>query len=143
MCYDLSHDRDLGNRLLEEAARSSSSFEVIGCSEGNEISDAWSERMRKRIRAAHEVIVICGAHTHHSLQVAAEIGIAQAEHKPYFLLWGRRDVMCTKPAGARPTDGMYRWTTDTISDQIALTLRLAQSLEVPSRLKRPGIRAPA
>jgi hypothetical protein len=141
MSYDLSHDGDLRNRLLEESARSMSSFEVIGWSEGNEVSDAWSERMRKRIQAAHEVIVICGAHTHDSLQVAAEIGIAQAEGKPYFLLWGRRDVMCTKPAGARSTDGMYRWTTDTISEQIALTLRLAQSLEVPNRLKRPASRS--
>ena len=145
MSYDLGHDGDLKKRLLGESAKSGSGFEIQGCSELAEMTGSWSERVRLRIAAADEVIVICGEHTEDSLQVAAEIGIAQQEQKPYFLLWGRREVMCTKPVGARSGDGMYSWTTSIIRDQIALTLRVARSREESERHKRPraGLLAPS
>ena len=38
--------------------------------------------------------------------------MAQKEDKPYMLLWGRREQMCTKPAGARPADAIYSWTRE-------------------------------
>jgi len=136
MSFDLSHDADLKQRMMTEAASSSAVFEILGHSEGAQISAAWTERVRKRIGAADEMIVICGAHTQDSLQVAAEIGIAQQESRPYFLLWGRRNAMCTKPAGAKPTDGMYSWTPSIISEQLALTLRLAQSRSLSNRFRR-------
>ena len=93
--------------------------------------------MRRQIGKADGVIVICGEHTEDSAQVSAEIRIAQEEHKPYFLLWGRREVMCTKPAGAKPGDGMYSWTSTILHDQIVTTLRTAQLREVPEKYKRP------
>jgi hypothetical protein len=135
--FDLGHDGDLKRKLIGEAAKSGSGFEVQGCSEGAEMTGAWSEVVRRRIAAADEVIVVCGEHTQESAQMAAEICIAQEEHKPYFLLWGRREVMCTKPAGARNDDGMYSWTTSILRDQIALTLRVARSLDASKRFKRP------
>ena len=134
--FDTNHDRDLKERMLAEAAKPTSLFDITGHSEGADVSDAWSERVRKRIGAADEVIVICGAHTQDSFQVAAEIGIAHEEQKPYFLLWGRREVMCTKPAGAKPTDGMYSWTPSIISDQVAVTLRVAQTRDPSERFRR-------
>lgn len=137
MSFDPGHDDDLKTRLVGESAKSCSGFEILGCSEAGEMTGSWSERVRRRISAADEVIVICGEHTQDSLQVAVEIGIAQEEHKPYFLLWGRREVMCTKPAGAKAGDGMYSWTTSIIRDQIALTLRVARSREESERYKRP------
>lgn len=135
--FDVAHDGDLKTRLLGEAAQSGSGFEIQGCSEGAELTGSWSDGVRRRIAAADEVIIVCGEHTQDSLQVAAEIGIAQEEQKPYFLLWGRRGVMCTKPVGARPDDGMYSWTTSILRDQITLTLRVARSVEESSRHKRP------
>jgi hypothetical protein len=137
MSFDLGHDHDLKERLLGESLKSYSGFEVVGCSEPARVTDTWKQRVRRLICDADEVIFICGEHTGASVQVAAEIGIAQEEKKPYFLLWGRREVMCTKPIGARPSDGMYSWTSSILRDQIAVTLRLAWSREVPERCRRP------
>lgn len=137
MSFDPVHDEDLKVRLLDEAAKSCSGFEVLACSEVAEMTEAWNARVRRRIGASDEVIVICGEHTQDSVQVAVEIGIAQEEQKPYFLLWGRREAMCTKPIGAKSAEGMYSWTTSIVRDQIAMTLRLARPREIPERYKRP------
>jgi hypothetical protein len=53
--------------------------------------------------------------------------IAQEERTPYFLLWGRRDIMCTKPIGAKSAEGMYSWTRQILQDRITLTLRKARA----------------
>jgi hypothetical protein len=137
MSFDLAHDGDLRDRLVEESLRSGSGFEISGCSESGALTDTWNDRARRLIGAADEVIVICGEHTQDSTQVGAEIGIAQQEQKPYFLLWGRREVMCTKPVGARAGDSMYSWTSSIIRDQVVMTLRVAQPREVPEHYKRP------
>jgi hypothetical protein len=136
MSFDASHDDDLRAKLLGESVKAGSGFEILACSELADMTSSWSERARRRIGAADEVIVICGEHTEDSLQVALEIGIAQQEHKPYFLLWGRREVMCTKPAGAKADDGMYSWTADIIRDQLAATVRVHRSREEAERHKR-------
>lgn len=137
LSFDLGHDRDLKKRLLAEAAKAGSGFEVLGCSEVGRPMEGMSERVRAQIAAADEVLVICGAHTEDSLQVSAELSIAQEEQKPYMLLWGRREAMCTRPRGARPGDSMYSWTAPILRDQLAMTLRVARALEVPDRCKRP------
>ncbi len=135
--FDLDHDLDLGDRL-EAESRSGSGFEISARSESPS-TDRWEARVRRQIGEADGVIVICGEHTEDSAQVSAEIRIAQEEQKPYFLLWGRREVMCTKPAGAKPgdRDGMYSWTSTILHDQIVTTLRNAQLREVPEKYKRP------
>jgi hypothetical protein len=69
--------------------------------------------------------------------VAAELRIAREEGKPYLLLWGRRELMCTKPEGAKPSDAMYSWTRDILESQLSATLRNAGPLEVPESCKRP------
>jgi len=137
MSFDLSYDEDLKERLIAESLNSLSGFDIVGCSEPAQLTDSWRERVRHRIGLADEVIFICGEHTGESVQVSAEIGIAQEERKPYFLLWGRREVMCTKPVGARPGEGIYSWTSSILRDQMAVTLRLAWSREIPERYKRP------
>jgi len=136
MSFDVSHDQDLKERLMGESLKSVSGFEIVGCSEPSAITDAWKDRARRRIGAADEVIFICGEHTEVSAQVCAEIGIAREQQKPYFLLWGRRDVMCKKPIGAKPDDCMYSWTASRLREQIAVTLRLAFPKEIPEHLKR-------
>lgn len=131
MSFDLDHDQDLKDRLVDESRKPGSAFEISARSEST-----GSERLRRRIADADEVIVICGRHTEGSAQVSAEIRIAQEERKPYFLLWGRREVMCTRPLGARSGDAMYSWTTSILHDQILMTLRNAQPLEVPADCKK-------
>ena len=135
--FDTEHDRELYELLLEQSAAPGSFFAVSGGSEHLTATDLWSERVRRRIREADQVIVICGEHTDGSMGVFSELRIAQEEQKPYFLLWGRRESMCTKPVGAKRDEGMYSWTWEILQNQIIMTLRNARPLEIPERYKRP------
>jgi hypothetical protein len=134
--FDVVHDRDLGDLLSEQSQRGGSGFEVSARSRKGAISGRWRAAVRRRIRDADEVIVICGEHTDASLQVDSELRIAQEEHKPYFLLWGRRKEMCTMPARATRSESMYSWSWEILLQQISETLRNAEPHEVPERYKR-------
>lgn len=125
--FDLEHDADLYELLLEQSRNTGSGFTVSGRSERPTVANESSEKERRRIRAADQMIIICGEHTASSVRVSVELGISQQEGRPYFLLWGRRDVMCTKPVGAKPAEGMYGWTREILQDQIAYTIRKARS----------------
>ena len=125
--FDVEHDGELYELLLAQSRSPSSGFTVSGGSERSADTEAGSERLRRRIREADQVIIICGRHTDASTRMRAELLIAQEERTPYILLWGRRELMCTKPIGAKPAEGMYSWTRQILQDQIALTSRKAQS----------------
>jgi hypothetical protein len=58
--------------------------------------------------------------------VSAELAIAQAEEKPYVLLWGRRESMCKKPKGARADDGIYSWAPGVLEQQVTEGMRRAR-----------------
>jgi hypothetical protein len=123
--FDIDHDRELYERLLAQSR--GSGFSVSGESEFVSTHANWTERARRRIREADEVIVICGVHTELSHGMSAEIRIAQEEKTPYFLLWGRRGAKCTKPIGAKSSEGMYSWTREILEDQVAIALRRARA----------------
>jgi hypothetical protein len=137
--FDIEHDGELYELLLAQSGSSSSSFEVSGGSERLTATDVWFERVRHRIRDADQVIVICGEHTESSARVSADLRIAQEERTPYFLLWGRREIMCTKPIGAKPTEGMYSWTRQILRDQVVLTSRRTGA-EVAAEIQRNATR---
>jgi hypothetical protein len=136
MSFDPENDRDLHDLLLEQSCRQCSGFEISARTEAATMTDRWDERVRRQISQADEVIVICGEHTGSSVRVSAELRIAQEERKPYFLLWGRRERMCTRPVGSKRDDSMYSWTWEILQDQIITTLRNAQPREVAERYKR-------
>jgi hypothetical protein len=136
MSFDRDNDEDLHDLLLEQSRRQSSGFEISARSEAATMTDRWDEKVRRQISEVDEVIVICGEHTAASVRVNAELRIAQEEQKPYFLLWGRRERMCTKPAGSKRDDSMYSWTWEILQDQIVSTLRNARPREVAERYKR-------
>jgi len=136
MSFDRENDEDLHDLLLEQSRRQSSGFEISARSEAATMTDRWDEKVRRQISQVDEVIVICGEHTAASVRVNAELRIAQEEQKPYFLLWGRRERMCTKPAGSKRDDSMYSWTWEILQDQIVSTLRNARPREVAERYKR-------
>lgn len=134
LSFDLDHDRDLHDRLVAQAHPVP--FAVASRSEAGAMDDEWSERVRHRIAHADEVVVICGEHTDECSRVSAELEIAQELHKPYVLLWGRRDSMCKKPKGARPDDGMYLWTPAVLANQLVYSLRASRERVVPESMKR-------
>ena len=125
--FDLEHDGDLHDRLLEQSSQSA--FTISSRSEAGDMTEAWTAHARVRITESDEVVVICGEHTDASRRVSAELKIAQEEHKPYVLLWGRREKMCKKPQSARSIDGMYGWTASVLERQLADGLRRIQGRE--------------
>ncbi len=134
--FDGDHDADLHDLLHAQSMRPGSAFEFSARSQGGAMTEAWTASSRTQIRAAEEVVVICGEHTNASPRVATELRIVQEEGKPYLLLWGRRELMCTKPNGAKPTDAMYSWSPDILESQMSATLRNSKPLEVPESCKR-------
>jgi hypothetical protein len=124
--FDAVHDGDLYKRLIAQAGEAGLGITVSAASEPFGATDDWAQRTRGRIRGAERILVICGEYTDASMGVRAELRIAQEERKPYLLLWGRRDLMCTKPEGAKSSEGMYMWTSPTLQQQFALMSRVAQ-----------------
>ena len=123
--FDIEHDEDLYELLLAQSRSPSSGFAVSGGSRRSTTASLATEGVRRRIREADQVIVICGEHTEASTSVSAELQMAQEEQTPYILLWGRRDSMCTKPSGAKTAEGMYSWTRQVLQDQITFVSRKA------------------
>ena len=127
--YDCEHDEDLMDRLVAEVAEARSGLEISGRStmphRTAHPTDLWDERLRHSIRKADQVVVLCGEHTELSDCVAAELRIAQEEERPYVLLWGRREPMCTRPTTAKPRDSMYSWTPEILQSQILMHRRAA------------------
>ena len=138
--FDAVHDWDLYERLLAEAGEAGLGITVSGASEPFAATEDWSRGARWRIRGVERVLVICGEQTDGSMGVAEELRIAREEGKPYLLLWGRRDLMCTKPAGAKSSEGMYTWTASTLQEQFALMNRVAlrKAVAIGMRRRKPS-----
>jgi hypothetical protein len=131
--FDIEHDRELFEELRTQS--SGSGFAVLGCSERHTATDVWNEKVRRRIRNADQVIFICSEHTEASASMSTEIRIAQQERTPYFLLWGRPEIMCTKPVGAKTAEGMYIWSPQVLQDQLAIASRSTHTDEIAESLR--------
>ncbi len=139
--FDRDTDADLNELLDADSRRPGATFEVMKNRCRKASHPGWGNDVRDQIRAADEVLVICGEKTHESHVVSLELAIAQEQDKPYMLLWGRRDRMCTKPVGARKLDSMYSWTRAILESQILATIRDSKPLVVPDNCKRLQPRA--
>ncbi len=126
--FDFDYDDDLRNALVGQAKYPNSPFEIVDASVRRHLSGNWKMKVRNRIRRADHVIVMCGEHTHKAEGVAAEVRLAQEEGKPYFLLRGHSDRVCTKPTTARSDDEMHEWTWDNLRKLIE-GKTLAESVE--------------
>ena len=134
--YDREHDQDLHDRLVEQASKGTAGFEISARSRARPPTDLWDEDLRRDIQEADEVIVICGEHSDCSGRMGAELRITREEQRPYLLLWGRREFMCTRPTTAQPRDSMYSWTKEILNQRILTLRRAAQSNERAARLQR-------
>jgi len=134
--FDSEHDGELCDRILAESRMPGAGFTVLGASSRSPATEASQELTRRRIEKADQVIVLCGEHTDESLGVFRELKDAQRAEKPYVMLWGRRDVMCSKPQGARSADGMFSWTPQILQEQLALNQRRAIDSEKTAAVAR-------
>ena len=125
MSFDRDRDRDLHERLIRQCRGTDSPFEVADWS-GRDSGSGGSgsdESLRARIAQVDAVVVICGEHTDSAIGVSLELRIAQDEGKPYLLIWGRRELTCTKPLGAKPDDSMYTWIGSILAFLIGSEMR--------------------
>jgi hypothetical protein len=134
--YDHEHDADLHDLLVEQASKAMSGFEISARSGVSAPTALWGDELRGEIREADAVITICSEHTDCSERVATELRMAQEEKRPYFLLWGRRELMCTKPTTAKAGDAIYSWTSEILDSQILMIRRAAWSNERLKELSR-------
>src|SRR5258706_1592318 len=132
--FDIDDDVELYDRLRGQSGNAG--FTVSSGSEAPVAAEIWDARLRRRIRDADQMIVICGEHSDASPCMSDEIRIAREERTPYFLLWGRREVVCTKPTGSKDAEWRYSWTPAILQDQIATGLRRARALATPPRAAR-------
>jgi hypothetical protein len=117
--FDYDNDADLKVLLVGQAKHDDTPFEITDMSVKEELSGDWKEKVRKRIKVVEQVVVICGEKTNTAKGVSTEVTLAQEEKKPYFLLWGRADKTCVKPASAKDSDKIYKWTWDNLKTLLA------------------------
>ena len=116
--FDYDHDSDLKNLLVGQARNPDSPFEITDMSIKEAIAKDWKDNARRRIKGCDVVVVICGMETDTATGVSAELKIAQEENVPYFLLWGRSDEVCVRPAAAAKSDKIYKWTWSNLKSLI-------------------------
>lgn len=112
--FDFDHDEGVKIMLAGQAKHPDSPFDFTDASVKEHLTGDWQEKVRRRIKNADVVIVLCGERTHTARGVAEELTIAREESKPYFLLAAYGDKNCTKPASALSSDKVYKWTWDNL-----------------------------
>jgi hypothetical protein len=106
--FDLDHDNDLKQRLVEQSVDGRSGLDVYDWSIRETAAD-WRDKLAKRMANVDSMVVLCGGFTDRSANVAAELEIARAAQRPSFLLDGRPPTT-RKPAGALAEDRLLLWT---------------------------------
>lgn len=112
--FDFDNDEILKGFLVGQSKNKDSPFDLADWSIKEPIEKKWKDHARRRIKSVDLVCVICGKNTNTATGVSAELEIAQEEGVPYFLLAGYADGGNVKPAAAKSTDLMYRWTWDNL-----------------------------
>ena len=116
--FDFDNDVDLRGNLVAQSRRPDSPFAMVDCSVRAPYDQRWRQKVRRIIRDADLVVVICGERTDEAKGVEAELSIAREERKPYFLLRGRRNRPCRKPQGTLRSDEIHDWTWRNLHDLI-------------------------
>lgn len=119
VAFDYDNDSTLRDFLIGQSKHSDTNFELRDWSVKEPFAQStWKEKVRTRIRACDLVIVICGEKTDKATGVDVELKIAQEEKKPYFLLKGYPDKICTVPPSAKTADKLYKWTWDNLKNLV-------------------------
>lgn len=115
--FDFDNDEDLRTLLVGQSKNDDSPFTIEDWSVKEPMVGDWQEKVRRRIRQTDLTIVICGVQTDTARGVSAELEITREEKNSYFLLAGRKNKKCAKPAGAEK-EKMYDWTWENLKKLI-------------------------
>ncbi|MFL1428374.1 MULTISPECIES: hypothetical protein [unclassified Nocardiopsis] len=111
--FDYDNDVILKDFLVGQSKNPDSPF-VIHDWSIKKASPGWKEEARNRIRRCDLVVVICGLHTDTATGVSIELGIAQEEGVPYFLLNGYKGKTGKRPKSAKFGDKIYKWSWENL-----------------------------
>lgn len=117
--FDFDHDEALRNLLVGQSKNQDSPFNIQDWSLKTHLTGDWITKVRDRIKQTDLTIVICGKYTHRASGVSTELELTKELRQPYFLLQGRANEICKKPAAALSTDKIYHWTWDNLKQLIA------------------------
>jgi MTH538 TIR-like domain (DUF1863) len=107
--FDYDHDATIKMFLVNQAKLPDAPFDIWDSSVKDHIDGDWETKVRRKIRDADVVCVLCGEHTHRAKGVAIELSLAKEVGTSCFLLKGYKDKTCTKPSSASSTDKLYNW----------------------------------
>jgi hypothetical protein len=116
--FDFDNDSTIKMFLVNQSKLEDTPFDIWDSSVKEHMDGDWVAKVRTKIRNADIVCVLCGEKTHTAKGVAVELQIAKELGKPYFLLKGYRDAVCTKPTTATTADKMYNWTWENLKTLI-------------------------
>ena len=108
--YDRDADGDLHDLIAEKASKEELSIPGHRPRSSGHSSNESDGALRRSIREADQVIVICGEHADSSVAMATELRVPEEEEASLRPAWGRRERMCTKPMTAKSADAIYSWT---------------------------------
>lgn len=112
--FDFDNDHGAKVMLAGQAKLPDSPFDFKDSSLKEHLTGDWIEKIKRRMDNVDVVVVLCGEKTHTAPGVSAELEIAKAKNKEYFLLAAYPEKTCTKPKGAASTDKLYKWTWDNL-----------------------------
>ncbi|CCF95861.1 TIR domain-containing protein [Ralstonia solanacearum] len=116
--FDYDNDADIKMLLVGQSKNSDTPFDIYDSSVKEHLTGDWKAKVRTKIRDVDVVCVLCGTETHKATGVAEELRIAKELKKPYFLLKGYGDRVCTKPTTAEGSDKVHNWTWDNLKTLI-------------------------
>lgn len=80
--FDYDHDEALRNLLSGQSKNADTPFEMHDWSVKEPFAADWKAKVRAKIRAVDQVIILCGEHTDKAAGVGTELTIAREEGKP-------------------------------------------------------------
>lgn len=116
--FDYDNDAGAKTMLAGQAKLPDSPFDFQDASLKEPLTGDWKEKVKRRMDNIDVVIVLCGERTDTAAGVAAELDIAVAKRKDFFLLAAYSDKTCRKPKTASSTEKIYKWTWENLKTLI-------------------------
>lgn len=116
--FDFDNDATLKMLFVNQSKHSDAPFDIWDSSVKEHMDGDWEAKVRAKLRNVDIVCVLCSTTTHTAKGVGIELKIAKDLNKPYFLLQGYQDKICTKPTTAVASDKMYDWTWENLKKLI-------------------------
>lgn len=112
--FDYDYDADIKMLLVNQSKHPDTPFDIWDSSVREHIEGDWEAKVRRKIRDADVLCVLCGERTHTAKGVGIELSLAKEVGTSYFLLKGYKDKTCTKPTSASGNDAIYNWTWENL-----------------------------